>query len=49
MTTKINKEKTKKLVLTKVEPDMNEEEIFQNLMRAFKKQGIDVQGIDVKE
>ena len=42
MTTKINKEKTKKLVLTKIKPDMNEEEIFQNLMKAFKKQGIRV-------
>ena len=42
MTAKINKEKTEKLVLTKVEPDMNEEEIFQNLMKAFKKQGIRV-------
>ena len=40
--TKINKEKTEKLVLTKVEPNMNEDEIFQNLMRAFKTQGIEV-------
>ena len=39
---KMNKEKPEKPVLTKVEPDMSSEEIFKNLMRAFKRQGIEV-------
>ena len=42
------KEKPKKRVLTKVEPDMSSEEIFKNLMRAFKRQGIEVKKSSIK-
>ena len=42
------KEKPKKRVLTKVEPDMSSEEIFKNLMRAFKRQGIEVKKWSIK-